>query len=134
MPPKLPVADLDVPLRRKFPISQPSILKRLEAYNKTRSYDFRFKPFGFVQTVTPATISGMATPLPIAPFEADLAKAKRLPWVDFNTGKPLRLDWHGSHMDGTLSVIRLNEYIELTIAIRKPKPPIRTETRLGRIR
>jgi hypothetical protein len=102
MPPKLPVADLDVPLRRKFPISQPSIVKRLEAYNKTRSYDFRVKPFGFVQTVTPATISGMATPLPIAPFEADLAKAKRLPWVDFNTGKPLRLDWHGSHMDGTL--------------------------------
>jgi hypothetical protein len=44
--------------------------------------------------------------------EADLAKAKRLPWVDFNTGKPLRLDWHGSHMDGTLSVIRLSEYIE----------------------
>jgi len=51
--------------------------------------------------------------LPIAPFESDLAKAKRLPWVDFNTGKPLRLLWHGSLMDGTLSVIRLSEYIEL---------------------
>jgi hypothetical protein len=35
-----------------------------------------------------------------------------LPWIDFNTGKPLRLDWHGGHMNGTLSVIRLNEYIE----------------------
>jgi hypothetical protein len=108
-----PLIDFEVPLRRKFPISQPSILKRLEPYNKTRSYDFRVKPFGFVQSATPATKIGKDDLLPIAPFEADLAKAKRLPWVDFNTGKPLRLDWHGSHMDGTLSVIRLNEYIEL---------------------
>jgi hypothetical protein len=105
--------DFDMPLRRKFPISQPSILKRLEPYNKARSYDFRVKPFGFVQSATPATKVGKDDLLPIAPFEADLTKAKRLPWVDFNTGKPLRLDWHGSHMDGTLSVIRLNEYIEL---------------------
>jgi hypothetical protein len=107
-----PLIDFDVPLRRKFPISQPSILKRLKAYNKTRSYDFRVKPFGFVQTVTPATVSGMPDPLPIAPFEADLAKSKRLPWVDFNTGDTLRLDWHSSYMDGTLAVMRLNEYIE----------------------
>jgi hypothetical protein len=107
------LVDFDVPLRRKFPISQPSILKRLAPYNKTRSYDFRVKPFGFVQSATPATKIGKDDPLPIAPFEADLAKAKRLPWADFNTGKPLRLDWHGSRMDGTLSVIRLNEYIEL---------------------
>jgi len=107
-----PLIDFDVTLRRKFPISQPSILKRLEPYNKTRSYDFRVKPFGFVQSATPATRIGKDDPLPIAPFEADLAKAKRLPWIDFNTGKPLRLDWHGSHMDGTLAVIRLNEYIE----------------------
>jgi hypothetical protein len=108
-----PLIDFDVPLRRKFPISQPAILKRLEAFNKPRSYDFRVKPFGFVQSATPATKIGEDDLLPIAPFEADLAKAKRLPWVDFNTGKPLRLDWHGSQMDGTLSVIRLNEYIEL---------------------
>jgi hypothetical protein len=104
--------DFDVPLRRKFPISQPSILKRLHAYNKTRSYDHRVKPFGFVQTVIPATTIRTEDPLPIAPFEADLAKAKRLPWVDFNTGEPLRLDWHGSHLDGTLPVMRLNDYIE----------------------
>jgi hypothetical protein len=108
-----PLINFDVPLRRKFPISQPSILKGLEPYNKTRSYDFRVKPFGFVQSAAPATKIGKDDLLPIAPFESDLAKAKRLPWVDFNTGKPLRLDWHGSHMDGTLSVIRLNEYIEL---------------------
>jgi hypothetical protein len=35
-----PLINFDVPLRRKFPISQPSILKRLEPYNKPRSYDF----------------------------------------------------------------------------------------------
>jgi len=99
-------------LRRKFPISQPSILKRLEPYNKTRSYDFRVKPFGFVQSATTAIKIGKDDLLPIAPYEADLTKAKRLPWMDFNTGKPLRLDWHGSHMDGTLSVIRLSEYVE----------------------
>ncbi|MGA8575271.1 MAG: hypothetical protein WB609_06200 [Candidatus Cybelea sp.] len=107
-----PLIDFDVPLRRKFPISQPSILQRFEAYNKTRPYDHRVKPFGFVQSVIPATVSGTTNPLPIAPFEADLAKSKRLEWVDFNTGKPIRLDWHESHMDGTLPVMRLNEYIE----------------------
>jgi hypothetical protein len=32
--------------------------------------------------------------------------------MDFNTGDSLRLDWHGSHLDGTLAVMRLNEYIE----------------------
>ena|GEM_PF-4859003 len=57
-----PLIDFDVPLRRKFPISQPSILKRLEPYNKTRSYDFRVKPFGFVQSATPATRIKLAKP------------------------------------------------------------------------
>ena len=46
-----PQIDFDVPLGRKFLISQPSILKRLEPYNKARSYDFRVKPFGFVQSL-----------------------------------------------------------------------------------
>ena len=53
-----PLIDFDVPLRRKFPISQPAILKRLEVYNKPRSYDFRVKPFGFVQTITPDRQTG----------------------------------------------------------------------------
>ncbi|MBV8846293.1 MAG: hypothetical protein JO307_26095 [Bryobacterales bacterium] len=102
----------DVPLRRKFPISQPSILQRLHKYNKTRSYDYRVKPFGFVQTVSPAITKSTDAPLPIAPFEADLAKSKGLEWVDFNNGgKPLRLDWSGSNLDGTLPVMRLSEYV-----------------------
>lgn len=108
----IPLIDFDMPLRRKFPISQPSILKRLEAYNKNRSYEFRVKPFGFVQSAVVATKVGNGDPLPIAPFESDLAKAKRLAWVDFNTGEPLRLDWHGSHMHGTLDVVRLSDYVE----------------------
>lgn len=51
------LVDFDVPLRRKFPISQPSILKRLDTYNVGRSYDLLVKPFGFVQTVTATTTS-----------------------------------------------------------------------------
>jgi len=107
-----PLGDFDVPLRRKFPISQPSILARLKPYNKTRSYDLQVKPFGFVQTVTPVTVIENADPLPIAPFEADVTKSRRLPWVDFNTGDPIRLDWSGSGMDGTIPVMRLSEHVE----------------------
>ena len=66
---------------------------------------------GFVQSVAPAVITS-DDPLPIAPFEADLVKSKRLPWVDFNTGDPIRLDWNGSGMEGTIPVIRLNEYVD----------------------
>lgn len=96
-----PLIDFDVPLRHEFPISQPSILQRLDAYDKPRSYEHRVKPFGFVQSVIPVTITGATNPLPIAPFEAELAKSKRLEWIDFNTGRLARLDWHGSHLDGT---------------------------------
>ncbi|MGA2761159.1 MAG: hypothetical protein ABSF08_12685 [Candidatus Cybelea sp.] len=106
-----PLIDFDVPMRRKFPISQPSILKRLRAYNKTRSYEHRIKPFGFVQSVTPA-VEGAADILPIAPFERDLAKSKRLEWVDYNTGDRLRLDWHGTGLHGTLPVTRLCDYVD----------------------
>ena len=106
-----PLIDFDVPMRRKFPISQPSILKRLAEYNKGRSYEHRIKPFGFVQSITPALITSDDI-LPIAPFEADLAKSKRLPWVDYNTGDALRLDWNGSGMEGTIPVTRLSEYVD----------------------
>jgi hypothetical protein len=107
-----PLVAFDVPLRRKFPISQPAILERFSAYNRSRAYDYRVKPFGFVQTVTPAMIMGAKKLLPIAPFERDLAEAKRLRWVDFNTGKPLCLDWSGTHLEGTIPVMRLSEYVE----------------------
>ena len=107
-----PLVDFDVPLRRKFPIGQPAIYRRLERYNKTRSYDYKVKPFGFVQSAALATGKGADDPLPIAPFETDLAKARRLPWVDFNTGRPVRLDWAGNATEGTVEVMRLSEYVE----------------------
>lgn len=106
-----PLIDFDVPLRRKFPISQPSILNRLERYNKSRSFDFRIKSFGFVQSVVPAIV-GKSEPLPIAPYEADLKKSKRLLWVDFNTGDPIQLNWSGSGLAGTVPVTRLSEYVD----------------------
>ena len=107
-----PLIDFDVPLRRKFPISQPAILKRLEVYNKPRSYDFRVKPLGFVQTITPDRQRGNTDVLPIAPFETDVRKSMKLQWVDFNTGDPIRLDWHRSGMAGTIGVMRLADYVE----------------------
>lgn len=107
-----PLVNFDVPLRRKFPISQPAILKRLEAYNKTRSYDFRVKPAGFVQTVAPDRQIGNSDVLPIAPYETDVRKAMKLQWVDFNTGNPIRLDWHRTAMAGTIGVTRLADYVD----------------------
>jgi len=102
----------DVPLRRKFPISQPAILKRLGAYNQSRLFDFRVKPFGFVQTTTPDRQAGDGDVLPIAPYDADVRKSMKLQWVDFNSGDPIRLDWHRSAMAGTIGVTRLADYVE----------------------
>ena len=50
--------------------------------------------------------------LPIAPFETDVRKSMKLQWVDFNTGDPIRLDWHRSGMAGTIGVMRLADYVE----------------------
>lgn len=105
-----PLIDFDVPMRRKFPISAPVILNRLNPHNKSLSFDYCIKPYGFVQSIAPA-ITGPNEPLPIAPFERDLAKSKRLQWVDYNTGNPIRLDWSGSSLAGTVPVMRLSEYV-----------------------
>src|SRR5262249_53585614 len=102
----------DVPLRRKFPISQPSILERFAKNNRRYSYDFRLKPHGFVQAVTPALQTGKSDLQPIAPFERDEARARRLPWIDFDTGKSVLLDWDGQHLAGTVPVVSLSEYVE----------------------
>jgi len=104
------LTNFDVPLRRKFPISQPAVLQRLDKYNHPRTFEQRVKPFGFVQSLTPVS-RGKTEALPIAPFELDLAKAKKLPWIDFNSGRELRIDWHGTSLDGTLAVMRLSDYI-----------------------
>jgi hypothetical protein len=105
-----PLVDFDVPMRRRFPISAPAILNRLNPHNRTKTYDYRIKPYGFVQSVAPAVV-GSNEPLPIAPFETDLAKSKRLQWVDYHSGDPIRLDWSGSSMARTVPVMRLSEYV-----------------------
>jgi hypothetical protein len=106
-----PLIAFDVPLRRKFPVGQPSILKRFDSYNRGRSYDFRVKPFGFVQSVTPAFLTGSNDVLPIAPFERELAKSRNVPWVDFRTNRKVALDWSGEHHAGTIPVMRMGDYI-----------------------
>jgi hypothetical protein len=79
-----------------------------KTFNKDRNFDMRVKPFGFVQTIVPDRDDGS---IPMAPFEKDVHKSMRLPWVDFKTGKPVRLDWHSTAMAGTIGVMRLQDYI-----------------------
>lgn len=107
-----PLIAFDVPLRRKFPVSQPSILKRFDSYNRERNYDARVKPFGFVQCVTPRFLTRSSDVLPIAPFERELAKSRSTPWVDFFTGRKVALDWSGEHHAGTIPIMRMSDYIE----------------------
>jgi hypothetical protein len=108
-----PLIEFNVPLRRKFPIGHPSILQRLQRYNQGRRYEDQVKPGGFVQTVTPALIVGSNEILPIAPFEQDLSKSKRLAWIDFkHPGTALRLDWSGSGHADAIPVMRMDEYVE----------------------
>jgi hypothetical protein len=105
-----PLIAFDVPLRRKFQVAQPAILKRLnKTFNRDRNFDMRVKPFGFVQTIVPDRDDGT---IPMAPFEKDTRKSMRLPWVDFKTGNALRLDWHNTAMAGTIGVTMLQDYID----------------------
>jgi len=50
--------------------------------------------------------------LPIAPFETDIRKSMKLQWVDFNSGNPIRLDWHRTGIAGTIGVMRLADYVD----------------------
>ena len=107
-----PLIDFDVPLRRKFPISQPSIFARMKAYNKGRTYDHQVKPFGFVQTVSAAVKIGRRSSSRLPRLNSILRSRSGLRGLTFNTGEPMRLDWHESHMAGTIPVMRLSTYIE----------------------
>lgn len=103
----------DVPLRRKFPLNQPHVLNRdaLRRYNASRSYAHRLKPFNFVQVLTPAMNLG-ADVIPLAPFERDLTKARKLPWIDLTTGRTIEIDWSNAGYAGTVGIATLAEYIE----------------------
>ena len=78
----------EVPMRRKLPIAQPSVLdtKGFRAYNRAKSYDFRIKPFSFLQAVTPALATDRKAVRPVAPFERDEIKSRKLPWTDLARG------------------------------------------------
>jgi hypothetical protein len=105
--------DFHVPMRRKFPIAQPSILDRkaFKDHNRAKSYDFRMKPFSFLQTVTPA-VEMRGRVRPVAPYERDVAKSRRLRWTDLGSGDPVQLDWEGTVRAGTVPVMRMDEFID----------------------
>jgi len=86
-----------VPMRRKFAISAPAILSRLHPHNRSKSYDHRIKPYGFVQTIRPAVI-GSSEPPPIAQFEKGLGQIETP-----------AMDWPGNSMADTVPVTRLSE-------------------------
>lgn len=78
---------------------------------QAKSYDYQIKPFNFLQTVTPAIELGTSV-RPIAPFERDLTKSRKLVWADLESGDPLQLDWDGNAAAGSVPVMRLDELIE----------------------
>ena len=101
-----------IPLRRKLPLAQPDIFRRFATYNQRRAYAAQVKPFGFLQAMTIATQAVSDDVRPIAPFERDLRKSRKLQWLDAKTGKPLSIDWDGNGWAAAAPVVRLNEYIE----------------------
>jgi hypothetical protein len=99
-------------MRRMLPLSQPAVMERkaIREYNAGRPYGQRIKPFNFVQVLTPAVYVGGEV-LPIAPFERDLSKAKRLDWMDLHSGDIISIDWENNGYAGTFPVIQLADYI-----------------------
>ncbi len=115
------LAFADLPALGRFPITKPSILKRFEHLNtvidpKTkkrvaRPHSQQIKPFNFMLVAFPDTgditkggeaywdidddlLSSGSTrqPIrPIAPYEANPGKWRRLRWVDLHTERPVRL-------------------------------------------
>lgn len=105
--------DFDVPLRRKLPLTQPNVLSRdsIRRYNASSTYANRIKPFNFVQVLTFTVIFGEDV-LPMAPFEKDLTRSKRLPWIDLRSGHPVRIDWERVGHADSIPVMRLDQYID----------------------
>lgn len=103
-----------VPLRRKIPISSPQILNSggFREYNSKRPYAAQIKPFGFLQATTAALETAQIIRRPVAPFEADARKSRKLPWMDLDSGLPVALDWDGGGYADAAMVLRLDEYIE----------------------
>jgi hypothetical protein len=102
-----------LPMRRALPIATPHVFsaRGFKILNRRTSYDFRIKPFGFLQAVTPALEFKKKASQPIAPSERALPESKMLSWTDYKTGAPVSLDWEGNAYAGTIPVTRLDEFI-----------------------
>jgi len=103
----------DVPLRRKFPLSKPATLRRKSVahFNRGLPYAEQIKPFNFLQMLTPALLQGDEI-RPIAPFEKSDRESRKLPWTDLHSGKWLQIDWNNVGYQDTVSVVRLDDFIE----------------------
>jgi hypothetical protein len=99
-------------MRRKLPISQPSIWssRGFRAFNRGKVFDHHIKPFGFLQGVTAAIETRKAIRSSV-PFERDLARSRNLTWTELKSQSPLDLDWDGHCRVGSIPVVRLDEFI-----------------------
>jgi hypothetical protein len=109
------LTDFRVPMRRSLPISKPHVYisSGFMRYNRRRGYNDRIKPFGFLQAVIPALAFTKNSVQPIAPFERDLTKSKKLQWTDYRTARAVDLDWEGNFLAATVPVARFDEVIDL---------------------
>lgn len=107
------LTDFRLPMRRALPIATPHVYsaRAFKMLNRGVTYDYKIKPFNFLQAVTPALEFRKKASQPIAPFERGLLESKMLPWSDYRTGKPVSLDWDGNAYAGTIPVTRLDEFI-----------------------
>jgi DNA polymerase type B, organellar and viral len=108
------LTDFNLPMRRALPIAKPHVYsaRGFKILNRRVSYDFKIKPFSFLQAVTPALEFRKNAAQPIAPFERDLLASKKLPWTDYKTGTTVALDWEGNFYAGTVPVSRFDEFID----------------------
>lgn len=81
-----------------------------KAFNRKRAYRAQVKPFGFIQALVPAISVGKSVQ-PIAPYERDAVKSRRLSWVDLKTGELVQIDWFGAGESG-VPVYTMERYIE----------------------
>jgi hypothetical protein len=104
--------NFDIPMRRKLPIAQPSTWrsKGFRAFNQGKTYDWQIKPFNFLQTITAVIETGDRV-RPIAPFERDVHRSRKLVWTDLESQRPLDLDWNEQGRPGSIPVMRLDEFI-----------------------
>jgi hypothetical protein len=107
------LTDFRLAMRRALPIATPHVYsaRGFKIFNRRISYDFKIKPFGFLQAVTPALEFRKKSAQPIAPFERGLLESKSLPWSDYRTGEAVSLDWDGNAYAGTIPVTRFDEFI-----------------------